>query len=161
MRKILLDTTYLLPLFGFNIKISEKFEKKLKLLWKEGLSGYNLHICSASLIESMYMLNRQYKKQNNEEILGIYPLVLPSITSSNTVELIDNFVNPEISKLTNQIRIFGHKDLMDCWIAATANSLNAVFLTEDAPLTKVLKSIPDFKSLEIWTWKQFIQNTGF
>ena len=160
MNKILLDTTYVLPLFGIKIGISDNFDLKLKNLWKSGLKDHDLYLSKASLVESMYMLNREYRHLKEDTILGRFPLVLPAITYSINVELIDNFISTDISNFTNEIRFAGHKDLMDCWIAATAKSIEAIFLTEDKDLVKILKTITAFKSLKIWSWKDLIRNTG-
>ena len=41
---LILDTTYVLPLFGLKLEITKTFDNELKKLWKNGLKGYNLII---------------------------------------------------------------------------------------------------------------------
>lgn len=50
INKIVLDTTYVLPLFGIKIKINPNFYEKLKMVWAGNLKDFDLYISSVSLI---------------------------------------------------------------------------------------------------------------
>jgi len=150
---LLLDTTYVLPFFGIEINLDSSFREEIKQLWKKGVKNYNIYLTSASIIESVYKLNREYRNLKDPEILERYPTVLPTIIRSKIVKIIDPFLNPVIAEICMKIRSFGHKDLMDCWIAASAIGLNAIFLTEDEELKNVLKNISEFKMKKIIDWK--------
>jgi len=150
---LLLDTTYVLPLFGIDINLDKDFREEIKQLWKSGVKNYNLYLSSASIIESVYKLNREYRNSEDPEILERYHVVLPTIIKSKIVKIIDPFLNPVIAEKCMKIRKLGHKDLMDCWIAASAIAINAIFLTEDKELRILLKKNPDFKLNKIINWK--------
>ena len=152
---LLLDTTYILPLFGIGINLDGDFREEIKQLWKKGVKNYNIYLSSASIIESVCKLNREYRNSEDPEILNRYHVVLPTIIRSKIVKIIDPFLNPVIAESSMKIREFGHKDLMDCWIAASAIGINAIFLTEDNELKILLKKISELKMNKIMDWKIF------
>ena len=47
---------------------------------------------------------------------------------------------------------------MDCLIAASAVILDAVLLTEDIELKKLLKTIPETNNLIVSSWNEFKKN---
>ncbi|QEE15675.1 PIN domain-containing protein [Promethearchaeum syntrophicum] len=150
---LLLDTTYVLPLFGIEINMDNSFREEIKQLWKIGVKNYKIYLSSASIIESVYKLNREYRNSKNPEILDRYHTVLPTIIRSKIVKIIDPFLNPVIAESSMKIRNYGHKDLMDCWIAASAISINALLLTEDKELKNLLRKFSEFKFKKILDWK--------
>jgi len=152
---LLLDTTYVLPLFGVNIDLDTDFREEIKQLWKKGVNNYNIYLSSSSINESVYKLNREYRNSEDPEILNRYHVVLPTIIRSKIVKIIDPFLNPVIAESSMKIRGFGHKDLMDCWIAATAIQVGGLFLTEDKELRALLNKYPELKMNKILDWKKF------
>ncbi|MHA1522745.1 MAG: hypothetical protein ACTSRK_21485 [Promethearchaeota archaeon] len=84
---LLLDTTYVLPLFGVDIDLDTDFRKEIKQLWKKGVNNYNIYLSSASIIESVYKLNREYRNSEDPEILNRYHVVLPTIIRSKIVSI--------------------------------------------------------------------------
>ncbi len=152
---LLLDTTYVLPLFGINIDLNSDFREEIRQLWKKGVKNYKIYLSSASIIESVYKLNREYRNSEDPEALNRYHIVLPTIIRSKIVKIIDPFLNPIIAENSMKIREFGHKDLMDCWIVASAIQINAIFLTEDKELRTLLNKYPELKINKIFDWKIF------
>lgn len=150
---LLLDTTYVLPLFGIEINLDDSFREEIKQLWKKGVKNYNIYLSSASIIESVYKLNREYRNSEDPEILNRYHTVLPTIIRSKNVKIFDSFLNPVIAEISMKIRNYGHKDLMDCWIAASAIGMNAFFLTEDKELKSLLRKYSELKIKKIIDWK--------
>lgn len=150
---LLLDTTYVLPLFGIEISLDDSFREEIKQLWKNGVNNYKIYLSSASIIESVYKLNREYRNLKDSEILDRYHTILPTIIRSKIVKIIDPFLNPVIAETSMKIREYGHKDLMDCWIAASAIQINAIFLTEDKELRTLLNKYPKLKINKIIDWK--------
>ena len=150
---LLLDTTYVLPLFGIDINLDDSFREEIKQLWKKGVKNYNIYLSSASIIESVYKLNREYRNSEDPEILNRYHTVLPTIIRSKNVKIIDSFLNPVIAETSMKIRNYGHKDLMDCWIAASAIGMNAFLLTEDKELKSLLRKNSELKIKKIIDWK--------
>lgn len=150
---LLLDTTYVLPLFGIDINLNSDFREEIRQLWKKGVKNYNIYLSSASIIESVYKLNREYRNSEDPEVLNRYHIVLPTIIRSKIVKIIDPFLNPIIAENSMKIREFGHKDLMDCWIAASAIGINAILLTEDNELKILLNKYSKLKMNKIIDWK--------
>ena len=157
IKPLILDTTYILPLFGIKIIELSNFKKISKELWSNGLKGYNIYLPSICLMEVMFKLTRENRKSNDVNILNRYAIALPSILSSKSVKIFNPLLNPEASRIAINIRHAGHTDLMDCLIAASAAVLKGTFLTEDNKLSKVIKIIPENKDISIWTWEDLIK----
>ena len=156
--KIILDTTYVLPLFGVQIDISPTFLDEVKSIWKTGLIGYQLYLPSPCLIEVIYKLNREFRKNKRSEALDRYSLVLPTVIRSKVVEISQSFLNPTICKTALNIRKAGHRDLMDCMIGATATSLRGLLITEDDELGKIMGKLEETRGTPKFTWKEFHQS---
>jgi predicted nucleic acid-binding protein len=154
INKILLDTTYILPLFGIEIKIDPDSNEKLKMIWDRNLKDLKFYLSSVSLIETMYKLLGEYRKKENFEILNRYQMILPTILNS-PIQIYNPELNAKASLIATKIRHFGHPDIMDCWIAATAALLKCSLLTEDSELEEILSLIPETKEIEIWSWSEF------
>lgn len=149
----LLDTTFVLPIFGIDVQL--KNEQMLREIWKNGLPNNEFFISSISLIEVMYKLNREYRYKKDPNILKKYELMLPTITTSTRVNLIDSHINSLINSYTIKIRHLGHTDLMDCWILGSAIVYDCIFVTEEIELKKLIKSEKEFNSVEFWNWNKF------
>ncbi|KKK68058.1 hypothetical protein LCGC14_2947870 [marine sediment metagenome] len=157
IKPLIIDTTYILPLFGIKIIELSNFKKISKELWSNGLKGYNIYLPSICLMEVMFKLTRENRKSNDVNILNRYAIALPSILSSKSVKIFNPLLNPEASRIAINIRRAGHTDLMDCLIAASAAVLKGIFLTEDNKLSKVIKIMPENKDISIWTWEDLIK----
>ncbi|ODS37064.1 hypothetical protein BEH94_11900 [Candidatus Altiarchaeales archaeon WOR_SM1_SCG] len=142
---ILLDTTYILPLYGIDIKIpgfESGFEEILSSSEKPGIS-------SISVLEAKGKLTKFF---NTKEGLKRYKSGFIAITESLRFKIFD-FVDREIDKNSTKIFLYGHRDIFDCIIAATALKHADLLVTEDIPLKKIMnKLFPDFKVLE---WSEF------
>ena len=53
-QRLILDTSFILPLFGIKLKSLTKINEGLKLIWKEGLDDFEVYLPSVCLIESLY-----------------------------------------------------------------------------------------------------------
>ena len=157
IKPLIIDTTYILPLFGIKIIELSNFKKISKELWSNGLKGYSIYLPSICLMEVMFKLTRENRKSNDVNILNRYAIALPSILSSKSVKIFNPLLNPEASRIAINIRHAGHTDLMDCLIAASAVALKGIFLTEDNKLSKAIKIIPENKDIAIWTWEDLIK----
>lgn len=158
IKPLIIDTTYILPLFGVKIIELDNFKKISKELFSNGLKGYNIYLPSICLMEALFKLTGEYRKSNDVAILNRYSIALPSIKSSNSIHIFNPLINHEVGKIAIKIRHAGHTDLMDCLIAASAVALRGIFLTEDNELSKILKLIPETKEIVIWSWKDLIKN---
>ncbi|MCK4780806.1 MAG: PIN domain-containing protein [Candidatus Lokiarchaeota archaeon] len=158
INSIILDTTYVLPLFGIKIELSLKFEEQIKILWKNGINEYKVFLPSVCLIETVFKLLNEYRKKNDFNILDRYQLILPTILNS-PIDMFNPELNTKASLIASLIRHSGHLDFMDCWIAGAAVALEGILLTEDKELEKVLRAIPETKTVIIWSWKKLITET--
>lgn len=158
IKPLIIDTTYILPLFGIKIIELTNFKKISKEIWSNGLKGYILYLPSICLMETMFKLTREYRKSNDINILNRYAIAIPSILSTKSVQIFNPLLNPEANKIAINIRHAGHTDLMDCLIAASATALKGIFLSEDIELSKIMKVIPETKGVPIWSWKDLIKN---
>ena len=156
IQKLILDTTYILPLFGINIKDLARINEGIKLIWKGGIREFEVYLPTICLIEVLFKLISEYRKTNDSTILNRYPLAIPTIITSQNVKLFDPHLNSTASQIAIIIRHNGHVDMMDCLIAASASALNGIFLTEDNNLKNKLKSIPETKLLPIWSWSEIV-----
>ncbi len=159
MKSLLLDTTFVLPLFGIEVQL--KNQKLLKKIWTEGVKGYSLKLSSISLIEVMYKLNREYRITGDLDAISRYNLILPTILNSPTVKLIHSHTDPLINQYFMRIREAGHSDLMDCWIFSTAIAHDAIFLSEDITLKKIAAKNEGIQSIQFWNWDKFTKEIGY
>ncbi|MEE9378016.1 MAG: PIN domain-containing protein [Candidatus Lokiarchaeia archaeon] len=154
IKSLILDTTFILPLFGIKIKMEDDFETYLKQVWKNEIKGYVVYLPSLCLIETIFKLLNVYKKTNDFSVLDRYQKILPTLLNL-PINIFNCELNPKASMIASIIRHFGHTDFMDCWIAATAVALNGVFLSEDIELKNILKKIPETKDLVVSSWDDF------
>ena len=110
----------------------------LEILWDQGIPGFDLILPTTSLLEIMFKLNREYRKQQDGTILDRYMTGLPAVKESQIVQLFDPLTSPMCAAIATKIRLAGHEDLFDCLIASCAIAKNGVFMTEDDDLVKVL-----------------------
>ncbi len=155
---IVLDMTYILPLFGIKVIKLPKFKEGSKKIWTEGLNEFKIILPSVCLIEVMYKILSDYRKTNDPKILNRYVTAIPSISTSQNVKIYDPSLSQMASQIAVNIKLSEHSDIMDCWIAASAIVLDAILLTEDKELEKILLSITDTKDIKIWSWKKLIEN---
>ncbi len=155
INSIILDTTYVLPLFGIKIEISQKFQDKIKLLWKIGIKGYDVFLPTTCLIETTFKLFSVYRIKKDFSILERYHLILPTVLNS-PINIFNSELNPKASLFAAIIRHSSHLDFLDCWIAGTAVALQGILLTEDKALEKVLHGIPETKSVITWAWANVV-----
>ena len=82
-------------------------------------------------------------------------MILPTILTSDTISIIQSFLNPTTTQIALKLRRQGHNDLMDCIIGATAAHLKGILVTEDLELKKYLKQVDETKNIMVKTWKEF------
>lgn len=155
-QEVVLDTTYILPLLGLEVNLDEKELLQLQSLWAKGHPNFNFYITSISLMEIQYQLNGIYRNTNDISIFKDYSDFLLMLNNSKIISLINPQKNYLASDIFIDIRGTGHKDLMDCWILASAASLGGIFLTEDSTLKKRIKKHGSerIKQVPFWNWKK-------
>ena len=153
MAKLLLDTTYLLPVFGINIRL-KKFSEKFPVFMKKHSLLYN----PISLIEAKWIIIRLSKKmpEKREVFLRRFrkglKILLNSTMFSQTA-----LTNAEIEEIGDELLIkFKVSGYFDRIIYATAVYYDVVLLTEDERLHIVanMKDAPKLK--EVLRWKDLL-----
>ena len=73
IQRLILDTTYILPLFGIKIKDLSRINEGIKVIWKKGIKQFDVYLPSICLIEVLYKLVSDYRKTNDIEIFHNSP----------------------------------------------------------------------------------------
>lgn len=152
---IILDTTYVLPLFGVKIDLHDKFIDEIKELYLNNLKNYSIIIPSVCLIEVMYKLNREFRSTKNQEIFKRYSNVLPSITKHDSITIFNPYLDQLSSNYALMLRQKGHSDLMDCLIASTAWRFESTLISEDSTLKRLILSLEPKYQVKIINWDEF------
>lgn len=149
IKTLILDTTYILPLFGIKIIELSNFREVSKKLFGGKFKQFDLFLPSNCLEEVLFKLVSLYKKDKDLRILNRYSATLPSLLSFNSLKIFNPLTNSNASLIATKIRYAGDTDLMDCLIAATAVVLKGILLTQDNELGKIIEEIPETKDLII------------
>lgn len=129
--KILLDTTYLLPLIRINIKGFEK-NKLLELTTKHKTCISNISIMELSAKGAKHV------SKNELEVTDVLS-GLKALIRDDKINIIDTLDDPEILEISIILRKHLN-DFIDCLILGTALLKTDVLLTEDADIHKLKKT---------------------
>jgi len=156
IERVLIDTTFLLPLFGIE---TEKFTKKdfEQLLGFETEFFYN----PISLVEIKWVILKitSRDKRKNKYFREIYNETLDYLMSSDELKP-TVLLNKEISELEDKLFDYGINDYFDRVIVATARVTTKILLTEDMKLVRQIRGIREFRNFRTLNWKQFKQQTS-
>jgi predicted nucleic acid-binding protein len=145
LNRILLDTSYLLPLFGIDVEIDglkENFPKVLK--------RFEVYYSPISLIKTKFIILRLLKEGIN--LLEDYRVGLDSILAEDLLKP-TLLTNSEIEDVADKLLIDkGLKDYFDRMIYATAVVFKLALVTEDRKLTE-LASNYSLKPPKVYSWK--------
>ena len=157
--KVVLDTTYFLPLFGLEVTQLETSKEKWLLLFENGHENLELIVPTVIFQELTQLLIREYKKANNQNISERYSLGISTIIKKDHFSMINPYLNPAMAEIAFKLRYLGHKDLFDCFIASSALNLGAIFVSEDRPLKKKVKEVSEYKNQITLSWNEFLKST--
>jgi hypothetical protein len=137
---LLLDTTYLLPIFGFQIDI-EDFELTFSKVLREFLVKYN----PIALIEIKWLVLRMIKKNRSkmDSLLSAYRSGLTALGDDKRLSqtpITDSTVEQIADELLERRHV---KDYFDRVTYATATRLDSWLLTEDEMLRRIAKAPSD------------------
>ena len=130
--KVLLDTTYILPLFGIAIDLPGFEAKFPKLLKKASIS-----VNSLSILESKWKALKI--SEYAPEVSQSFSEGLLSLTAAGEIEVIQ-FHLPRIDLVATSLYAT-HKDYFDCSIASTAILFTDFLLTEDEALISLVNRL--------------------
>lgn len=160
MKRIILDTTYVLPLFGFEVNGDHLTKDMILQLWNEGIIDYEIYLPSICLLEVVYRINAELRKEFSDEIADRYKMVIPTILNSSKITIFASLNDFKVAEFVFKLRKLGHPDLSDCLIASTAYSLNGILISEDQTLKKIIEKEMNPK-LTILSLNQFINSINY
>ena len=131
----LLDSTYIMPFFGINVRIPNLKKDLTRVL---SANPGKIFVTSCSLIEAKWKAIRNYLKSGDKSYLKRANYALDSFRQNKYLILIDAWFVRDASNWADQLLIEGHQDYMDCWIAGTAKAKNFVLVSEDQPLRELI-----------------------
>jgi len=137
MVKILLDTTYLLPLFGVDVGLED-----FKMLFPKLLNTYNVMYNPISLVEAKWIILGLTRKDEmlRLKMLKRYVQGLKSILLDKRLKATE-LTNPSIEEFADELLLNNKlNDYFDRIIYSTAKHYNATLLTEDEKLIEISKT---------------------
>lgn len=136
MDELVLDTTYLLPIFGVSIKLP-----RFKEVFPQLLSRYRVLYNPGSIIEAKWIVLGLSKGRRERSLtLARYRKGLKTLLfEERLVQTV--LTSPEVEEVADKLLIdAGLQDYFDRVIYATAVVRNAMLLTEDQELHQVAKT---------------------
>ncbi len=152
MDKILLDTTYFLPVFGVSVRLKD-FDKAYGKL----LDSYSAIYNPASLIEAKWVLLKlaRLNPGRREALLTAYRAGLKALASDGRLKQTP-LTNARVEGVADQLLASGMKDYFDRLIFATAADQGCVLLTEDEALAGLRRREKPRPS-KVMTWKDVLE----
>jgi len=156
--KVMLDTTYLMPLFGIE---TEKFSaSQLQILL--GQRNLDLFYSPVSLVELKWIILKQIKKVNNifkKTLLSRYNEALWYLLYGEYFYELP-LIDPRINTLEGILRDLGLNDYFDRIIFAAALEYCDILLTEDTEIHDIWLSQKEKltdKEFRVLSWMKFKQ----
>ena len=148
LRELVFDTTYLLPAFGVDVDVDTS--KNIKLILNElaDVRGVKLIISDLSPLEGFLKSFRLAEKMKNEEGEKAAKMGFLAVTKDSTFSIVSHSDERTFNGAC-EIRQ-NHRDPFDCFIFATARSINAPLVTEDIDAQKFLgkKKVLSWRNLK-------------
>ncbi|MFQ6124577.1 MAG: PIN domain-containing protein [Candidatus Heimdallarchaeota archaeon] len=152
MDEVLLDTTYLLPVFGVNVGL-KNFEKLFPTL----LNTSHILYTPISIVEAKWVVHQLARKtvaqKEKKNILETYRRGLRSLFGDGRLTQ-TVLTKPEIEEIADQLLVEANiPNYFDRTIYATAVYYNVVLLTEDQELLNITKKkqLPKPKGAITWS----------
>ncbi len=152
--RILLDTMYLLPVFGVDVGLEAYGD-----LFPRLLEEFHVYYTPLSLVEAKWVILKlsKAKRELSQRLLDEYRKGLEALLSDNRLRetVVTNGVIEEVADYLLEL---GLRDYFDRMIYATAYYYNAMLLTEDRELRAVSERVADYRLAGIIGWAD-IKNT--
>ncbi len=154
MDELLLDTTYLLPIFGISAGL-RKFEDAFGKL----LSSFSVHYNPASLMEAKWIVLRlgRTNSKKRDALLAAYRTGLKVLASDGRLRATP-LTTDTVEEVADELLVKeGVKDYFDRVIYGTAADRRCALLTEDEELLKLKgKGEGPPTPSEVLTWKKVL-----
>lgn len=147
--ELILDTTYLLPLFGIGVGLA-RYESLFPRLLEAVRVGYN----PVSLVEAKWISLRlaRDRPDRRDSLLSAYRRGLAAILSDERISATD-LTGPEVEAVADRLLLeFGLSDYFDRVIYATSVVENAILLTEDGELLRLARDRDAPRPREALRW---------
>jgi predicted nucleic acid-binding protein len=149
MAELLLDTTYLLPIFGVSLGL-----KEFKSRFDEVLGGFVVLYNPVSLIEAKWTILKGIREEPSKKgaLLASYRTGLKVLESDGRLGATP-LTGGEVEQTADDLHEAGMEDYFDRMIYATAAERGCALLTEDRELLRMKKSWKQ-KPTEVLSWNQ-------
>jgi len=148
--EILLDTTYLLPVFSVDVGL-----KGFKKYFPKLLVEHEVYYSPASLVEAKWIVLALVKR-GVEGLLEAYRVGLRALLSDVRLRQTP-LTTPEVEEVADEALKEGLKDYFDRLLFATAACLDLVLLTEDEELHELLRRWRAPKPKGALTWREAVE----
>ncbi len=149
MDELLLDTTYLLPIFGIDVGLKD-YDKFTRVL-----EAYTVLYNPVSLIEAKWIalrLMRRYPEMR-KKLAGAFISGLKALFSEDRISQVE-LTDPEVERAADLLLDAGIGDYFDRMIYATAAVRGYRLLTEDDELLKLKVKL---RPKEVLSWSQLLR----
>lgn len=159
MDELLLDSSYLFPIFGIELEY-RNFESLFSNLTEKYALKYN----PASLIEAKWYVLRKSKKERGwaDALFQSYRRGLLSLQRDKRIES-TSLTNERIEELADSLLTkFAIRDYFDRIIYSTAAELQCILLTEDGPLHELFRKVENIdlpKPKQMMKWRDLLALT--
>ncbi len=149
MSELLLDTTYLLPIFGIDVSLKDysKFPRVLDI--------YRVLYNPVSLVEAKWISLRLMKghPERRNKLAWAFIYGLKALLSEERISQVE-LTDPDVERASDSLLDAGVRDYFDRMIYATASVRGYRLLTEDDEL---LKLNVDFRPKEVLSWSSLLR----
>lgn len=154
LKKLHLDTTYILPILGVGLTI-KNFNEEMENLLKR---SFSIQISPLSLVEAKWITIRLYKRDPTlkASLRKKYSVGVDILLKSEKIRL-TNLTSKEVEEEANKLEDLGVTDYFDRMIAATAIKTNATLITEDNSLQEVVKKNYTIETMNWRTLRKELQ----
>jgi len=150
----LFDTTFILPFFGIDVVIPALRDQLESLLSSQQL---DIFVTSCSLIEAKWNSIRQYQKTKNKAYLEEANQALASLQANKYMKIINAWFVKDANSYADELLLCGHRDYMDCWIAAVAKVQGLVLVSEDTDLKELISEKTKWPDFRMVNWVEFLE----
>lgn len=140
--RILLDSTYLLPVFGIEVKgLAPNDYRVLRDMARRGM--ITLHYSPVSWVEIVGSIAKRVRivEEKRDSIEALIMTAFDSIIKSRILQEV--VPTTKDLKLALKMRLLGHKDVIDNLLYSMAYNNGMVFLSMDESLKEFLKEHED------------------
>jgi predicted nucleic acid-binding protein len=150
----LFDTTFILPFFGIDVAIPDLRDQLKSILSTRQLG---IFISSCSLIEAKWNSIRQYQKTRDKDYLDGANQALASLQANKYMKIVETWFVKDANAFADELLLCGHRDYMDCWIAATAKVQGLVLVSEDKNLKELITEKTKWTEFRMVNWEEFLE----